>query len=57
MQAAGAYGLSFLLIRTGSHALLFALGAATMLLALAVDLSAGLTPPPASGPAQPHPVR
>ena len=34
-----------------------ALGAATMLLALAVDLSAGLTPPPASGPAQPRPAR
>ena len=41
MQAAGAYGLSFLFIRTGgNYKALFGLGAFAMLLALAVDLLA-----------------
>lgn len=41
MQAAGAYGLSFLFVRTGgNYQALFGLGASAMLLALAVDLLA-----------------
>lgn len=41
MQAAGAYGLSFLFVRTGgNYQVLFGLGASAMLLALAVDLLA-----------------
>ncbi len=38
-QAVGAYGLSFLYARTSSYALLFALGGATLALALALDLA------------------
>lgn len=38
MQAVGAYGLSWLFSQTRSYPLLFALGAACVLLALAVDL-------------------
>jgi predicted MFS family arabinose efflux permease len=37
-QAAGAYGLSWLLARTDDYALLFTLGAAAVLLALLIDL-------------------
>ncbi|MDT7952864.1 MAG: YbfB/YjiJ family MFS transporter [Acetobacteraceae bacterium] len=41
MQAAGAYGLSFVFIRSGGdYRLLFGIGAATLALALAVDLLA-----------------
>ncbi|MGH6921808.1 MAG: YbfB/YjiJ family MFS transporter, partial [Geminicoccaceae bacterium] len=38
-QAAGAYGLSWLFARTGDYGLLFALGAAAILLALLIDLA------------------
>ena len=41
-QAAAAYGFSFLFERTGDYLLLFALGAAAVGLALAIDLAAGL---------------
>ncbi len=45
MQAAGAYGLSFLFVRSGGdYRMLFGLGAAALVLALAVDL---LVPGPA----------
>ncbi len=48
MQAAGAYGLSFLFVRFGGdYRLLFAMGAAALALALAVDLLA--LPPQAPG--------
>ncbi len=41
-QAASAYGMSWLLVQIGGrHALLFMLGAAALLLALAIDLAAG----------------
>jgi predicted MFS family arabinose efflux permease len=40
-QAAGGYGLSFAYARTADYALLFALGAAALVLALAIDLAAG----------------
>ena len=39
-QAAGAYGLSFLFARGGHYATLFAVGAAALTLALAIDLAA-----------------
>ena len=40
-QAAAGYGLSFVYARTGDYAMLFALGAAALALALAIDLTAG----------------
>ncbi|BBK38105.1 MFS transporter [Allostella sp. ATCC 35155] len=40
-QAAAAYGLSWLFAATGDHRLLFGLGAAALLAALAVELAAG----------------
>jgi predicted MFS family arabinose efflux permease len=39
-QAAGAYGLSFLFARGGHYTTLFAVGAAALTLALAIDLAA-----------------
>jgi predicted MFS family arabinose efflux permease len=39
-QAAAAYGFSFLFARTGSYTILFALGAAALILALVIDLAA-----------------
>jgi predicted MFS family arabinose efflux permease len=39
-QAGAAYGFSFLFARTGSYAILFALGAAALILALVIDLAA-----------------
>jgi predicted MFS family arabinose efflux permease len=39
-QAGAAYAFSFVFAQTGSHAPLFALGAAALALALAVDLAA-----------------
>jgi predicted MFS family arabinose efflux permease len=46
-QAAAAYGFSFLFARSGSYALLFALGAAALVLAIVLDLhiTARLSPP------------
>jgi predicted MFS family arabinose efflux permease len=41
-QAAGAYGLSFLFARGGHYTTLFAVGAAALTLALAIDLGARL---------------
>jgi predicted MFS family arabinose efflux permease len=41
-QAAGAYGLSFLFARGGRYTTLFAVGAAALTLALAIDLAARL---------------
>jgi hypothetical protein len=38
-QAAGAYGLSWVFVRTGDYILLFGLGAAAILLALLLDLA------------------
>ena len=52
-QAAGAYGLSFIFDRTGSYVLLFALGAAALLLALTINLAAGGGQ--SSRPAAPNP--
>jgi predicted MFS family arabinose efflux permease len=40
-QAAGAYGLSAVFAASGSHALLFALGAAALAASLAINLAAG----------------
>ena len=40
-QAAAGYGLSFVYAHTGDYALLFALGAAALVLALVIDLAAG----------------
>ena len=39
-QAGAAYGFSFLFARAGSYAILFALGAAALILALVIDLAA-----------------
>jgi hypothetical protein len=38
-QAGAAYGFSFLFAETGGYAMLFALGAAALILALAIDLA------------------
>jgi predicted MFS family arabinose efflux permease len=43
-QAGAAYGFSYLFARTGDHAPLFALGAASLALALAIDLGAAVRP-------------
>jgi predicted MFS family arabinose efflux permease len=43
-QAAAGYGLSFVYARTGDYATLFALGAAALALALAIDLTVGRAP-------------
>lgn len=44
MQAAAAYGFSFLFARTGDHAPLFELAAAALALGLAIELAAGRLP-------------
>jgi predicted MFS family arabinose efflux permease len=49
-QATAAYGFSFLFARTGGgHAALFALGAAALMLALAIDLAAARSAPRRGG--------
>ncbi|MFY9990038.1 MAG: YbfB/YjiJ family MFS transporter [Rhodoplanes sp.] len=46
-QAAAAYGFSYLFAQTGgAYALLFALGAAALLIAFVLDLAQGAEPPP-----------
>jgi predicted MFS family arabinose efflux permease len=47
-QAGAAYGFSFLFARTGSYAVLFALGAAALILALLIDLAANRATRPRS---------
>lgn len=44
-QATGAYGFSFLFARGGDYLPLFSLGAACIVLALAIDLAASLAAP------------
>jgi len=48
-QAVAAYGFSWLFAMTGDHRLLFGLGAAALLAALALDLAAGRRPRRAGG--------
>jgi predicted MFS family arabinose efflux permease len=47
-QAGAAYGFSFLFARTGSYIILFALGAAALILALVIDLAANRATRPRS---------
>jgi predicted MFS family arabinose efflux permease len=47
-QAGAAYGFSFLFARTGSYTILFALGAAALILALVIDLAANRATSPRS---------
>ena len=47
-QAAAAYGFSFLFARTGSYTILFALGAAALILALVIDVAANRATSPRS---------
>jgi predicted MFS family arabinose efflux permease len=48
-QAGAAYGFSFLFARTASHAPLFHLGAAALVLALVIDLTVGRAAPLTAG--------
>ena len=47
-QAAAAYGFSFLFARSGSYTILFALGAAALILAVVIDLAASRATSPRS---------
>ncbi len=52
-QAGAAYAMSFLFAQSGSHVLLFGLGAAALVLALIIDLAVGGLRPQSSRTAQP----